>query len=1035
MAMPTVNFTMRCSAPARVNSSQVPCASFLHQSSGTATPPCGTVCVKSCRPHGRSSLPELRSVGSSFICRAQPVSSTTTASGLGLFPSGMQQARVQLPAVALQVEASKVLSDANVADIISQALQGGCNMVVLWDSNSNAAAMYDAALRIQELLRGRASLLLVDRTDVALAVGAQGVLLTNQGVPTVVARRMLSGSGPALVGRVVSDEGAAITAAADGANLVFVTGPQGASPSPAVLEASKSGQRSGNAIPLLMSVRLAGSGGVEEALEADIDGVAVAPEALSEVARACFDLPETSSVTDFTTAVLTRLNVKAATAGTAKRPRQQEKQAASDYQAHASTTPAAAAPAVAPPPKPAVSPASPASPASPPPMPASPPLSSRPLRRLMDPEREALLSDEKTTLVQVLAFLEETLPGVSELSLLRDALKALDEPFLVAVVGEFNSGKSSVINALLGRRYLAEGILPTTNEISILKYSPTAGVTADTAQLEQQADGLYVRYLPAKLLQDLNIVDTPGTNVILERQQRLTEEYVPRADLVLFVMSADRPFSESEVRFLEYIRQWQKKVVFVVNKADILESVDEVDAVKDFVADNAQRILRLDRPAVIAVSSRAALRAKLAAVGITLTSFSDDGEGGPASSPSPSAVAAATDPEVLEAVLASSPDWRSSNFGELERQVSNFLIGGSEGGGEGVRLKLQTPLFVADALLGAAGRQLAVDLEASRAELEGVKLVGRQLAKFRGEMEKDAASQRAALQQVLSEVLARADRFVDQTVQLSNAPLLVSIAAGNREYPFRAAFEQEVVGSGFDALRTAVSEHSSWLLANCDAQREYYANFATARAAAAGVPPASLAEALNAAAAAGGGGPSSNGSGTVERTRSGAEASTSSTPPSPALLAVSDFNVRAISTLLDTELQQAMATTVGTAAGAPLFGLFAMQLIPNTLEDILLAGLSGAISYVSLLNLPLRRSDLKDKISRVARNFITDVQTKMEAEVADEVGVVTKAVGALVAPLEQAYGAEVARLEARQADLERLSDQIKELQRRTANLD
>jgi hypothetical protein len=46
----------------------------------------------------------------------------------------------------------------------------------------------------------------------------------------------------------------------------------------------------------------------------------------------------------------------------------------------------------------------------------------------------------------------------------------------------------------------------------------------------------------------MHVVDTPGTNVILERQQRLTEEYVPRADLVLFVMSADRPFSESEVR-------------------------------------------------------------------------------------------------------------------------------------------------------------------------------------------------------------------------------------------------------------------------------------------------------------------------------------------------------------------------------------------------------------------------------------------------------------------------------------------------------
>ena len=46
----------------------------------------------------------------------------------------------------------------------------------------------------------------------------------------------------------------------------------------------------------------------------------------------------------------------------------------------------------------------------------------------------------------------------------------------------------------------------------------------------------------------LSVVDTPGTNVILERQQRLTEEFVPQADLVLFVLSCDRALSDSEVR-------------------------------------------------------------------------------------------------------------------------------------------------------------------------------------------------------------------------------------------------------------------------------------------------------------------------------------------------------------------------------------------------------------------------------------------------------------------------------------------------------
>ena len=66
--------------------------------------------------------------------------------------------------------------------------------------------------------------------------------------------------------------------------------------------------------------------------------------------------------------------------------------------------------------------------------------------------------------------LQEATPEMEELSLLRDAIKQLDELFLLVVVGEFNSGKSSIINALLGGRFLAEGILPTTNEISVLKH-------------------------------------------------------------------------------------------------------------------------------------------------------------------------------------------------------------------------------------------------------------------------------------------------------------------------------------------------------------------------------------------------------------------------------------------------------------------------------------------------------------------------------------------------------------------------------------
>lgn len=92
-------------------------------------------------------------------------------------------------------------------------------------------------------------------------------------------------------------------------------------------------------------------------------------------------------------------------------------------------------------------------------------------------------------------MLEEVSPQMSEISLLRDAIKQLDDLFLLVVVGEFNSGKSTIINAMLGSRFLADGILPTTNEISVLRHSEDG-----EARFEQQNDGLYVRHLPAELL-------------------------------------------------------------------------------------------------------------------------------------------------------------------------------------------------------------------------------------------------------------------------------------------------------------------------------------------------------------------------------------------------------------------------------------------------------------------------------------------------------------------------------------------------------
>ena len=98
---------------------------------------------------------------------------------------------------------------------------------------------------------------------------------------------------------------------------------------------------------------------------------------------------------------------------------------------------------------------------------------------------------------------------------------------------------------------------------------------------------------------------------MLREHEALTREFVPRADLVLFLTSADRPFSETERAFLEALREWGKKVVVVVNKADLLENEPDRAAVLAFVREQAARTIGTT-PEVFALSARQALKARLA---------------------------------------------------------------------------------------------------------------------------------------------------------------------------------------------------------------------------------------------------------------------------------------------------------------------------------------------------------------------------------------------------------------------------------------
>src|SRR5947209_16814732 len=195
------------------------------------------------------------------------------------------------------------------------------------------------------------------------------------------------------------------------------------------------------------------------------------------------------------------------------------------------------------------------------------------LRRILDRRQDALLAEERRLLSDLQVALAAFDAAAEDQETLAQSVRQLDELFLLVVAGEFNAGKSAFINALLGQRILEEGVTPTTSRIHLLRY----GARFDPeAARESPEPALEVVSAPVELLKDINIVDTPGTNAIHREHEAITREFVPRSDLVLFVTSADRPFTESERAFLEGIRDWGKKIVVVINKIDILETEEDV---------------------------------------------------------------------------------------------------------------------------------------------------------------------------------------------------------------------------------------------------------------------------------------------------------------------------------------------------------------------------------------------------------------------------------------------------------------------------
>lgn len=187
----------------------------------------------------------------------------------------------------------------------------------------------------------------------------------------------------------------------------------------------------------------------------------------------------------------------------------------------------------------------------------------------------------------------------------------INEPFMFVIVGEVKAGKSSFINALLdtGREITKVAPQPMTDTIQQLVYGETEEVTVINPFLKRMT-------IPVDILKEIAIVDTPGTNTIIEKHQEITERFIPASDLIVFVFEAKNPYRQSAWDFFDYIHgDWRKKIIFVLQQKDLM-SAEDLAVNENGVLEYAQK-KGISQPLVFSVSAKQELEGNKTESGFT----------------------------------------------------------------------------------------------------------------------------------------------------------------------------------------------------------------------------------------------------------------------------------------------------------------------------------------------------------------------------------------------------------------------------------
>ncbi|XP_027115677.2 probable transmembrane GTPase FZO-like, chloroplastic [Coffea arabica] len=808
-----------------------------------------------------------------------------------LFPGGYKRPEIRVPNVVLLLSSHEVFEEdktRGVLDVLDKAIASSVvGIVVLRGGGARGGKLlYEAACVLKSVIKDRAYLLIEERVDIAAAVNASGVLLSDQGLPAIVARNTMIDSKSEsvvlpLVARTVETPSAALDAStSEGADFLIYT-ICGDSHKEDLVSSLFQRVR----IPTFIMVdSLVDEKSFHEALNLVKSGASGLVVSLPDLKLLGSD--DSNKLYESLYVLSKRMDGKV---------QKSDEMNMLDVDNG-----------------------------------SSPKVGVAGFAKLEERERQ-LVETERSLLLDARDVIQQAAPLMEEVSLLMDAVSQLDEPFLLVIVGEFNSGKSTVINALLGEKYLSDGVVPTTNEITFLRYSKED--VHHQHRCERHPDGQILCYLPAPILKDMIIVDTPGTNVILQRQQRLTEEFVPRADLILFVMSADRPLTESEVTFLRYTQQWKKKVVFVLNKSDLYQNTSELQEAISFIEENARKLLNTEIITLYPVSARCALEAKLSAA----SNVSELGE-----------------------LYRTSSHWKISSFFEFEDYLYSFLDGTTSTGIERIKLKLGTPLGIAERLLSSCQKLVREEYQRVKLDLASLNNIVDGVKDYAHKMKSESTAWERQLLSLVNSAQERAIQLLESTLQLSNLDIVTSYVfkGGNSApMPVTSTVQNDIIGPAASQAKNIVGEYVIWLQSSNAREGRVYKE-ALAQRWSSLVDPHQV---------------------QLHKTDLLGERGELS------VKVLEDFSASAASKLFEQEIREVFLGTFGGLGAAGLSASLLTSVLPTTLEDLLALGLCSAGGLLAISNFPARKRLVVDKVKRAGDALARELEGAMQKDLLETI--------------------------------------------------